>query len=79
MGEPPGSFEICDVCGWEDDHVQLAHPLMGGGANRESLVEAQTAAVQRFPLDVTSASGIARDPQWRPVSADVIAKSIDQK
>ena len=31
---PPGSYEICDVCGWEDDHVQLAHPRMRGGAKQ---------------------------------------------
>lgn len=21
-----GTYEICGVCGWEDDHVQLANP-----------------------------------------------------
>jgi hypothetical protein len=36
-----GSYEICDVCGWEDDPVQLANPNYQGGANRESLNQAR--------------------------------------
>ncbi|EMF29130.1 CPCC family cysteine-rich protein [Streptomyces gancidicus] len=37
---PPGSFQICPVCGWEDDLVQLRWPGVSG-ANRCSLIEAQ--------------------------------------
>lgn len=32
-----GAYEVCDVCGWEDDPVQLADPTYAGGANAESL------------------------------------------
>ena len=32
-----GAYEICDVCGWEDDPVQSADPDYAGGANAESL------------------------------------------
>lgn len=46
FGEPPGSFEICPVCFWEDDDVQLRWPELTGGANRPSLVEAQHTYVQ---------------------------------
>ncbi len=28
--EPPGSFSICRVCGWEDDYVQLTYPDLLG-------------------------------------------------
>ena len=63
--EPPGSYNICTVCGWEDDHVQLAYPRMQGGANRESLYEAQTKVLSRYPLVVQEADGMKRDPQWR--------------
>ncbi|MCD7774424.1 MAG: hypothetical protein LUH40_02430 [Clostridiales bacterium] len=38
-----GSFDICEVCGWEDDNLQLAHPDYQGGANRMSLNEARAA------------------------------------
>lgn len=34
---PPGTFELCPVCYWEDDDVQFRSPGMSGGANRESL------------------------------------------
>ena len=70
MDEPPGSFNICDVCGWEDDHVQLANPRMAGGANRESLVQAQAEVVQRFPIEMQSAKGFERDRSWRPLRED---------
>ena len=34
-------FDICDVCGWEDDNYQFAHPNYRGGANPMSLNEAR--------------------------------------
>jgi Cysteine-rich CPCC len=40
---PPGSFDICPVCGWEDDSVQFDDPDYAGGANRSSLREARDA------------------------------------
>lgn len=70
MSTPSGSFDICELCDWEDDHVQLAHPRMRGGANRVSLVEAQAAALQRFPIEIRSVKGIERDPSWRPLRED---------
>ena len=39
--EERGSYEICSMCGWEDDYVQLRDPDLKGGANHESLREAQ--------------------------------------
>jgi hypothetical protein len=41
FSEPPGSYEICPVCFWEDDAVQLRWPTWAGGANSPSLVDAQ--------------------------------------
>lgn len=38
---PPGTFEICPVCGWEDDDVQFNNPNFSGGANEENLLEAR--------------------------------------
>lgn len=32
-------FEICEVCGWENDPVQAREPDFKGGANKESLNE----------------------------------------
>ncbi|WP_090544638.1 CPCC family cysteine-rich protein [Paraburkholderia caballeronis] len=36
-----GEYEICPVCGWEDDPVQSDDPTFAGGANRSSLNEAR--------------------------------------
>src|SRR5256885_15643293 len=71
--EPPGSYAICPICFWEDDHVMLGFPLMAGGGNSVSLYEAQ----QRFIRDGASeyrftghvrrpAESDRRDPQRRP-------------
>lgn len=41
MAEPPGSYEICPVCWWEDDGLQLRWPRLIGGANKISLIGGQ--------------------------------------
>jgi hypothetical protein len=38
---PPGSYEICPVCFWEDDGVQFDDPDYAGGANHVSLNQAR--------------------------------------
>jgi len=38
---PPGTYIICPVCFWEDDPVQFDDPNFEGGANIESLKQAQ--------------------------------------
>ncbi|MCF0151496.1 MAG: VOC family protein [Firmicutes bacterium] len=38
--EEKGGYEICPVCGWEDDPVQRKDPHFAGGANRMSLQQA---------------------------------------
>ncbi len=40
-GEPPGTYEICPVCFWEDDPVQFRDPEFEGGANAVSLEQAR--------------------------------------
>jgi hypothetical protein len=72
FGEPPGSYEICDFCGWEDDHVQLAHPAMAGGANKRSLAQSQALAIQKYPLEVAAIGTNLRAPEWRPLRPDEI-------
>ena len=54
MARPPGTYEICDVCFWEDDRAQFEDPEYEGGANKVSLREAREnfrafgAAEERF-------------------------------
>jgi anaerobic ribonucleoside-triphosphate reductase len=68
FAEPPGSYDICKICGWEDDGVQLANPACGGGANKESLIEAQEEILKRYPLPILEAKGYERNPKWRPLT-----------
>ncbi|MEI3895112.1 MULTISPECIES: CPCC family cysteine-rich protein [Bacillus] len=39
--EPPGTYEICNICYWEEDPVQLKEPDLEDGANEVSLRQAQ--------------------------------------
>lgn len=41
-GDPPGSFELCPICNWQDDIAQLRFPTYTPSTNDMSLVEAQT-------------------------------------
>ncbi len=34
---PPGTYEICSACKWEDDEAQYNNPDYEGGANQLSL------------------------------------------
>ena len=72
----PGSYEICHVCFWEDDAVQLLDPWYDGGANVPCLVDAQFtfaacgAMEKRFVKNVKGIlPGDVRDPQWRQVTS----------
>lgn len=38
---PPGTYEICSNCNWEDDPIQFNNPDYSGGANEDSLNEAK--------------------------------------
>ena len=49
--DDPGSWEICDVCGWEDDPLQGDDPDYWGGANSMSLNQAKDAYKQGKPID----------------------------
>ncbi len=73
LSEQPGSYDICKVCFWEDDGVQLLDPAYQGGANRPSLMECQAnyerlgASEERFVGDVRPPQADEiRDPEWRP-------------
>lgn len=74
-----GTFHICDVCGWEDDAAQLANPACGGGANHESLIEAQARVLAALPLGRPAPDGRRRDAAWRPLSEDEVAVARDER
>ena len=74
-----GSFNICDICGWEDDNVQLANPSSSGGANKISLIESQIIILNKIPLEIKEYNGIKRDRKWRPLNKQEIAKFNKEK
>jgi hypothetical protein len=70
--ESAGSHDICPICFWEDDIVQLAFPDLAGGANKSSLIEGQRsflefgACEQRVLQHGRPVSGSdIRDSSWR--------------
>ncbi len=68
---PPGTFEICPVCDWEDDNLQFAKPDYEGGANKISLRQAQNRFLRLHGLrQLARISGFKRDPDWEPLSAE---------
>jgi hypothetical protein len=63
-----GTFDICPICDWEDDNVQLANPACGGGANQKSLIESQQDVLKTLPLKIKEYEGYARAEKWRPLN-----------
>lgn len=68
--QEPGSYDMCPVCEWEDDEVQLRHPGMTGGANGYSLWQEQQRILKHYPPEVREAKGYVRDRRWRPLMPD---------
>ncbi|WP_345552523.1 CPCC family cysteine-rich protein [Microbulbifer aestuariivivens] len=66
LDEPAtGTFDICDLCGWEDDTVQNQDPDYEGGANGICLREAQ----HNFIKEKIDTQGYVKDPSWQLLEA----------
>jgi hypothetical protein len=72
FANPPGSYELCLICFWEDDLLQLGFPLLAGGANQLSLYDSQQqfvrcgACEERFVKNVRPPlADEQRDETWR--------------
>ncbi len=49
--EEDDNFEICPICGWEDDGLQRDEPDYDGGANEISLNQARKEWEKRIGID----------------------------
>ncbi|QWG62484.1 CPCC family cysteine-rich protein [Bacillus mycoides] len=72
--EPQGTYEICNICYWEDDPVQFNDHDFEGGANEPSLRQAQRnfivfgACEEYFVESVRKAtSEDVKDASWREI------------
>jgi hypothetical protein len=68
-----GTYELCLVCWWENDQVQLRDPDYEGGANEPSLRQAQRNFIEFGTSDkdlrdqCDDPARYNRDPDWRPL------------
>jgi hypothetical protein len=82
-----GNFEICEVCGWEDDDIQSDDPDYAAGANHISLNEAKKARAEGKPLQplmkaafqgATDPDSSLADEYWRRISAKHAPKQQEE-
>ncbi|OGX78382.1 hypothetical protein A6395_12815 [Exiguobacterium sp. SH31] len=73
--EPPGTYDICEICFWEDDEVQFRDPDYEGGANRVSLRQAQQNYIRFGACDPGSTKHVRtpnghdlKDPKWQSLA-----------
>ena len=78
----PGSYEICKVCSWEDDPVQLLDSGFVGGANKSSLLECQRDFVAAGVGESCSEKSVrppikneSQDSRWRRATAEDLLKA----
>lgn len=72
--QPNGSYDICPVCFWEDDLIQLNDPTYEGGANRVSLRQGQKNFIEFGACEREMIENVRqpkkdeqRDKSWRPM------------
>ncbi|OAS21573.1 hypothetical protein A8708_16730 [Paenibacillus oryzisoli] len=71
--EPLGTYDICDVCDWEDDAVMNENPDYWGGANAVCLRQAQRnfiiygAKEKKYLDNVFPRDAYEQDLSWKPV------------
>jgi hypothetical protein len=70
--EPTDTYEICEICFWEDDGVQFPDPDFVGGANDISLRQAQRNFIKFGTCNKGSIKFVRKpnkedikDPNWK--------------
>lgn len=75
--KPPGTYEICSICFWEDDYVQFKDPDYEGEANKVSLRQAQRNFREFGACEEVCKGSVRkpttkdeRDPNWIPLDTE---------
>jgi hypothetical protein len=78
FGGPPGTEEVCPICGWLDDLMHLRFAAFNGMPNGISLVDAQMNFALIGAKDPGAVKHVRypgphdrRDPDWRPIDLDI--------
>ncbi|MEH6449970.1 MAG: CPCC family cysteine-rich protein [Oleispira sp.] len=73
LDEPAtGTYDICELCGWEDDPVQSGDPDYEGGANGICLREAQ----YEFLEESVDVEEYVQDEDWKLLRAPTSASRL---
>lgn len=67
--KPPGTYEICDICLWEDDSVQYFDLDYEGGANATSLRNYQKLFANESSWIRKPNKYDLRNPEWKPFNS----------
>ena len=74
---PPSTWDICEICFWEDDAVGFSHPDEACGPNAVSLKQAQRNFLEFGALEQRLIQYVRaprdddeRDPNWRLLTYD---------
>lgn len=62
-----GSYDICQICFWEDDPEQRKNPDLTHATNRKSLRQAQKDFINGYDINRQPNDQDIRDDKWHPL------------